>query len=245
MRKIYLTGIVFVILISLIAAFVCKGENMKKIGIIIAMDKELELFAADLRNTSEQTVHQRRFVEGTISDKDVVIVVSGIGKVNAALCAADLINHFKVDTIINIGISGGLDSNLEIGDFVVGDDMVYHDYDTGAEIQQDVPDRFHSAPELTALLPDLKHGLLCCGDQFIAQNDALMAIKQKYPAGLAVDMESAAIAHTCHLHGIPMISIRQISDTPGIEHHTEQYETFWKNASSHSVELLKTLLERL
>lgn len=218
---------------------------MKKIGIIIAMNKELELFAADLRDTSEQTLHQRRFVEGKISDKDVVIVVSGIGKVNAALCTADLINHFKIDTIINIGISGGLDSSLEIGDFVVGDDLVYHDYDTGAEIQQDVPERFHSDKNLTVLLPNLKHGLLCTGDQFIAAADKLLSIKEKYPDGLAVDMESAAIAHTCHLYDIPMVSIRQISDTPGIKHHTEQYETFWKNASTHSVELLKTLLERL
>ena len=218
---------------------------MKKIGVIIAMNKELELFAADLRDTSEQTLHQRRFVTGKISDKDVVVVVSGIGKVNAALCAADLIHHFKVDTIINIGISGGLDSCLDIGDFIVGDDLVYHDYDTGTEIPQDVPERFHSDNNLTALLPNLKHGLLCTGDQFITAENELRNIKAKYPAGLAVDMESAAIAHTCHLYNIPMISIRQVSDTPGVEHHTEQYETFWKNASSHSVELLKTLLERL
>ena len=244
MKKILLiSALIALILFSMF--YYGKGNQMKKIGIIVAMDKELDLFAADLQNKTEQTLHQRRFVEGTISGKNVVMVVSGIGKVNAALCTADLINHFKVDTVINIGISGGLDSNLEIGDFVVGDDLVYHDYDTGAEIQQDVPERFHSTPELTALLPDLKHGLLCCGDQFVADYDSLMAIKQKYPEALAVDMESAAISHTCYLYGIPMLSVRQISDTPGIEHHTEQYETFWKNASSQSIKLLKDLLERL
>ena len=244
MKKILLiSALIALILFSMF--YYGKGNQMKKIGIIVAMDKELDLFAADLQNKTEQTLHQRRFVEGTISGKNVVMVVSGIGKVNAALCTADLINHFKVDTVINIGISGGLDSNLEIGDFVVGDDLVYHDYDTGAEIQQDVPERFHSAPELTALLPNLKHGLLCCGDQFVADYDSLMAIKQKYPEALAVVMESAAISHTCYLYGIPMLSVRQISDTPGIEHHTEQYETFWKNASSQSIKLLKDLLERL
>ncbi|MCQ2734906.1 MAG: 5'-methylthioadenosine/adenosylhomocysteine nucleosidase [Alphaproteobacteria bacterium] len=218
---------------------------MKKIGIIIAMDKELELFAADLENCSEQILHQRRFIEGEISGKKIVVVVSGIGKVNAALCTADLINYFKADTIINIGISGGLDSSLKIGDFVVGDNLAYHDFDTGAEIAQDIPDSFQSSPQLTKLLPDNRHGLLCCGDQFIADESSLKAIKNKFSEALAVDMESAAIAHTCWLHNIPMLSVRQISDTPGIEHHTEQYEYFWKNASNHSVALLTQLLKKL
>lgn len=240
-----LIALTFIALTLLSISCYAKGSNMEKIGIIVAMDKELTLFAADLQNQTEHKLHQRRFVEGKISGKDVVIVVSGIGKVNAALCAADLINHFKVDAIINIGISGGLDSSLDIGDFVVGDDLVYHDFDTGTDIPQDVPERFHSNKKLTALVPDLKHGLLCTGDQFIAAEEELGKIKAKYPSGLAVDMESAAIAHTCHLYDIPMISIRQISDTPGVEHHTEQYETFWKNASSHSVKLLKNILEAL
>lgn len=218
---------------------------MKKIGIIIAMNKELELFAANLKNPQERIIHQRRFIEAEISNKDIVIVVSGIGKVNAAICTADLINNFSVDMVINIGISGGLDNSLQIGDFVVGDDLAYHDFDTGLELPQDIPERFHSDARLTALLPTLKHGLLCSGDQFIIAYDELMKVKTKFPKALAVDMESSAISHTCWLYNIPMISIRQISDTPGIEHHAEQYDEFWKNAASHSVALLNQLLGKL
>ena len=149
----------FTILIGCLAVFMVlfltiKETNMKKIGIIVAMDKELELFAANLQHRTEKIIHMRRFVEGDIAGKKVVIVVSGIGKVNAALCVAELINTFKPDMIVNIGISGGLDSNLEIGDFVVGDEIVYHDFDTGAETAQDIPEKFYSDAAITQLFPE-------------------------------------------------------------------------------------------
>ena len=219
-----------------------KEGIMSKTGIIIAMEKELTLFASMLTDKSETTLHRRRFIEGNINGRRVVVVVCGIGKVNAAVCAADLIGAFHVDAVVNIGISGGLDDSFDIGDFVVGADIVYHDFDTGLELPQDIPEKFHSDPALTALLPRLRRGLLCCGDQFIIKKDDLMKIKAKFPDAVAVDMESAAIAHACWLYGVPMMSVRQISDTPGVEHHKEQYETFWKNAADKSVGLLKEIL---
>ena len=222
---------------------------MHKIGVIIAMDKELELFSSSINNMQKEELHQRCYYQGKSHNKELTVVVSGIGKVNAAVCTSDLINHFHCDFIINIGISGGLDANLQIGDFVVGDDITYHDvwcWDENKYGQvPGMPECYHSAPEISALFKDLKHGLLCCGDKFIVTAEELNQIKQLFPQALAVDMESAAIAQTCYLHNISFISIRQISDTPGIKHHAEQYEEFWKNAPQHSVSMLNRLLEKI
>ena len=222
---------------------------MKKIGLIIAMDKEMDIFAATLQNLLPQKIYQRNFYSGTVGDKQITAVVSGMGNVNAALCTADLINVFGADLIINVGVSGGLDPSLNIGDFVVGDDIVYHDVWCGEPYVYGqiagCPLIFHSAPELTSLLPELRHGLLCCGDMFVSSVERLNNIKRQFPNGLAVDMESAAIAQTCYLYNKPMLSVRQISDIPGVKHHIEQYDSFWHNAPQNSVKLLNYILEKL
>jgi len=222
---------------------------MKKIGLLIAMEKEMELFTESLQNMLPRKIHKCNFYSGNIGDKQITAVVSGMGNVNAALCTSDLINLFGVDMIINIGVSGGLDATLNIGDFIVGDDIVYHDLWCGEPyIYGQVagcPLFFHSAPQLAALLPDLRHGLLCCGDMFITKAEELANIKKQFPDGLAVDMESAAIAQTCYLYDKPLLSVRQISDTPGVEHQIEQYESFWQNAPQNSVKILSEILEKL
>lgn len=220
-----------------------------KIGVMIAMQKEFDIYTECLQQLSEQTIASRRFLSGKWQDHDVVVVVSGMGKVNAAVCATCLINVFQVDFIVNIGVSGGLDTSLKIGDFIVGRDIVYHDLWCGepdAEGQADgMPLLYHSAKEFVQKLPDCRQGLLCCGDRFIVSADDLEAIKQKFPRALAVDMESAAIAHTCYMHNIPFLTVRQISDTPGAEHHQEQYDTFWKNAPKNSFSMFVNILNVL
>ena len=100
---------------------------MKKIGLMIAMEKELEHFSGYIDFYETKVLHRRNFHIGKYADNEIVAVVSGMGNVNAALCTADLINVFDADLILNIGISGGLSPKMEIGDFVVGDDIVYHD----------------------------------------------------------------------------------------------------------------------
>ena len=88
-------------------------------------------------------------------------------------------------------------------------------------------------------------GLICSGDQFITDKKELETIKKNFPEGLAVDMESAAIAQTCHLHDMPFISTRIISDTPGVENHMEQYNSFWEKAPEKSFTVLKQILAQL
>lgn len=220
-----------------------------KIGVIIAMEKELNLFAKNMQNFSKSVIANKTFLQGKLSGKEIIAAVAGIGKTNAAICTTYLINNFNVDLIVNIGISGGVVSSLQIGDFVIGTDIVYHDVFCGEPDKygqiSNLPLYYHSDPELTAKLPEYKHGLLCCGDKFIIKPEELLPIKEKFPSALAVDMESAAIAQTCYLHNIPFLCIRQISDTPGVEHHAEQYDEFWRNAPQNSFALFQKIIEIL
>ncbi|MBQ8482578.1 MAG: 5'-methylthioadenosine/adenosylhomocysteine nucleosidase [Alphaproteobacteria bacterium] len=222
---------------------------MKKIGLMVAMQKEMEFFTGFIDFYETKTIHRCNFKIGKFADKEVIAVISGMGNVNAALCASDLISVFNVDMIINVGISGGLTSKLNIGDFVVGDEIVYHDVWCGQPNKigqvQDLPELFHSDKKLSSLLPELKHGQICCGDLFVDNKESLNKIITEFPYALAVDMESAAIAQTCFLYEKPMISVRQVSDTPGVEHHAEQYASFWENAPKNSADVVQKLLKEI
>ena len=222
---------------------------MKKIGLMVAMNKEMEFFTGFIDFYETKTIHKCNFKIGKFADKEVIAVISGMGNVNAALCASDLINTFGVDMIVNVGISGGLTPKLDIGDFVVGDEIIYHDVWCGTPNKlgqvQDLPPTFFSDKKLCSLLPKLKHGQICCGDYFVDNKPALDKITTAFPKALAVDMESAAIAQTCFLYDKPMLSIRQISDTPGVEHHAEQYASFWENAPKNSADMVQKLLKEI
>ncbi len=222
---------------------------MKHIGIIIALDREMKIFAAKLQDLQRQTLHKCTFYTGVIDNKIITAVVSGMGKVNAALCAADLIDNFKVDMILNLGIAGGLDSSLKIGDFLVGKDIVYHDVWCGNPNKygqvQDLPEMYHSKPELALNLKQYPQGLITSGDYFVEKAEELQKIKSNFPTALAVDMESAAIAQTCYLYDIPLLVVRQISDVPGVENHAEQYAAFWENAPKNSINALQNILKFL
>ena len=222
---------------------------MKKIGVIFAMNKELELFAAAVSNFTKEKGKNHIFYHGILENCELFAVVSGIGKVNAALCTADLIETFAPDFILNIGISGGLCDKLHIGEYIIGSDIVYHDVWCGepnayGQIQE-FPAQYHSAAELCCKLSDYQQGLICCGDKFITQSDELASISRHFSTALAVDMESAAIAQTCHIYNKPLLCLRQISDIPGHPFSEQQYSGFWKNAAKSTVELLPQLLKSL
>ncbi len=219
---------------------------MHKIGLIFAMQKELELFAG-FTNLTKQNGKITPFYCGQFNNLELIATVCGIGKVNSALITADLIDTFMPDCIINIGISGGLSPDLNIGEFVIGTDIVYHDVWCGEPNEygqiQDLPAIFHSCPQLADKL-DFKKGLICCGDKFITDRVELNAITDQFPTALAVDMESAAIAQTCFLYKTPLLCVRQISDTPG-EHQAEQYQRFWEQAPQNSFDTLTRILNTL
>lgn len=204
---------------------------MKKIAVIAAMEKEAKLLQ-------------------DLASDNLLIVTSGIGKVAAALKTSEIIHNFAPDLIINSGIAGGLDGSLNIGDTIIGSSVAYHDVWCGepnAEGQvQGFPLYYKPDPDtLARFATDIRSGLIISGDQFISDKKTLESLKQQFPEALAVDMESAAIAQTCHIYNTPFVIFRMISDTPGIEHHQAQYDNFWKHAAENSFETIRRLISKI
>ena len=195
------------------------------------------------------------FLIGKMGESKVGLLQCGIGKTNAASGVTNLIMTFHPDYIISTGAAGGIDAKLNVMDIVIGKDVCYHDvicgdnYDPGQV--QGLPRFFSGNAHLidiaTSLQTDIRivPGLICTGDQFITNRDELNVIKEKYPEGLAVDMESAAIAQVCHLWNVPMLSFRIISDTPGVDAHFEQYLNFWDTMAEKSFAVTKEFLSKI
>lgn len=214
-----------------------------KIGIIIAMDIEYRKLCEALGGKSE----------GVLAGNEVVLWQCGIGKVNAAVGTLRLIQEYHPDVILSTGLAGGIDKCLSVMDVVVGSQAVYHDVWCGMGNEygqvQGLPARFDADARLlkvaraTADGPYVKEGLLCTGDQFITDKEALSVIKSKFPEGLACEMESAAIAHTCYMMQIPFMSIRVISDTPGnTDNHQMQWDEFLASMSDRSFQFVRQFL---
>ena len=226
-----------------------------KIGIITAMSSEQKQLANQLANKTEHVEGPFSYIEGTIRQNTIILMQCGIGKVNAAAGTVELIRHFAPDCIISTGVAGGIDTCLKIMDVVVSRQIVYHDVWCGegnayGQIQG-LPTFFQGNDTLfdCALSLDtetaIHGGLICTGDKFITDRHELDAIKANFPEGLAVDMESAAIAQICYLYKVPFISFRIISDTPGADKHFEQYLNFWGEMADRSFRVTETFLKAL
>lgn len=226
---------------------------MKKVGILCAGDTEFFPFLPYLKNETVTTRAMLQFHEGLIGNVPVVVLYSGVCKVNAAIAAQLLIDAFHTDIIINAGTAGAIDGSVRLFDTVIADKMAYHD------VAEDILTEFHPwmesvyfkpSAELLALAQDYSRssehrilfGTAVTGEQFI-NNSERASIYEKH-APLSVDMETAAIAHVCHVNQVPFLSIRTITDTA--EH--EGVESFEKNcghASQISAEITVALLKQL
>lgn len=229
-----------------------------KIAIIVAMDKELRLLLPLLADKSERDINTYRIYEGRIGSNQVIIMKSGIGKVNASLASAALIDNLRPDLVINSGVAGGISSDTHPLDVVVGRSTAYHDVWCGPGT---IPGQAHGCPLLFAApsrilsMEALKetsepsgrvlHGTIASGDIFISKCEEVKHIKSLFPGALAADMESAAIAQTCYLKGIDFIAIRVISDTPGSDDNITQYNDFWEKAPEQTFVILQHLLNEL
>lgn len=195
---------------------------------------------------------------GTIGPNEVILWQCGVGKVNAAIGTMELIQRHQPDCIISTGLAGGIDNSLHVMDIVASSRLVYHDVDCGSNFARGqmmgMPQYFDADPRLlqVALALDgvegltVRGGLMCTGDQFITSREGQEAIKRNFPDGLACEMESTAIAHTCHIKGIPFLAVRVISDTPGnTDDHQTQWDTFLANMGEHSFQFVKRFLETL
>ena len=231
---------------------------MKKIGIIGAMDSEVNELCRCLQYSEETEFAGLNFFSGILNGKNVVVVKSGIGKVNAALCAQALILKFGVDAIINTGIAGALGEGLKIFDFVVSTAAVYHDFDTtafGYKIGQ-VPgmvEQFEADSGLADLAVKafattdfakkykIVKGLVASGDQFVSDGQQKKTIQKNF-APACVEMEGCAVAHTCHLNKVPFLIVRCMSDMA--DETVEQTYSFNEDVcAAASASLVKKMLE--
>ena len=208
-----------------------------KIGIIVAMDKEL------------------RQLQTLFADGNVLVQKCGIGKVNAALGAQRMINEFRPDCIISSGCAGGNGDDIEVQDVVVSRELCYHDVYCGRAIDdctvygqvQGLPARFQADPYLLSkseALP-VKSGLIVTGDWFVDTKEKMREIVGHFPEAKAVDMESAAIAQACYINKVPFISFRVISDVPLRDTDASQYHNFWDTVAERSFQTTKTFVESL
>ena len=193
------------------------------------------------------------------TDDNVIVQKCGIGKVNAALGAADMISSYKPDVIISSGCAGGHGDDIKVQDVVVSSEIAYHDVYCGEAIGhsvygqvQGLPPRFQADPTLLQKALSLKPsdvslhaGLIVTGDWFVDTKDKMREIIGHFPEAKAVDMESAAIAQTCYLRHVPFISFRVISDMPLYDTDASQYHDFWSTIADHSFQVTKTFVEQL
>ena len=228
-----------------------------KIGILAAMTVEYEQLVRLMDHPEKIDKQRLTFTLGRIGHHNVVLIQCGIGKVNAAMGATVMIHEFQPQCIISTGCAGGIDPVLQVMDVVVSTELAYHDVDCGVGLGcsigqiQGLPARFPSDESLTQTAKNLQTdirvhaGLILTGDQFITRRSTLDQIKQTFPEGLAVDMESAAIAQVCYLQGVPFVSFRIISDTPGADQHQQQYENFWQTLADRSFGVTRHFLEAI
>lgn len=232
---------------------------MKTIGIIGAMEVEVAILKEKMEDVRIIKKASMDFYEGILAGKMVVVVRSGIGKVNAGICAQILADVFSVDAIINTGIAGSLNKNINIGDIVLSTDVVQHDMDaTGfgyrkGQIPQ-MPVFFFNADDNLRRLaaevckevnPDIQvfEGRIASGDQFVCDQDVKNRIVSEFSA-YATEMEGAAIGQAAYLNEIPFLVVRAISDKADGSAQMD-YSEFEKAAVDHSVRLTLNMLARI
>lgn len=232
---------------------------MSKIGIIGAMDLEVDALKAKLENVTITKKAGMEFHEGTLNGANVVIVRCGIGKVNAALCIQILADMYEITHVINTGVAGSLNAKLDIGDILISKDAIHHDVDVRVfgyplgEVPQLGTREFVADETLVNLAkascekvnPDLHAvvGRVVSGDQFISGNDVKEFLISTYQGDCA-EMEGASIAHGAYLNNIPFVIIRAISDKADNSAEMD-YPTFEKAAAQHSAKLVEDLVARI
>lgn len=222
------------------------------------MNEEVEILKNDMKIDRKETKAMMEFFSGILWGKQVVIVTCGIGKVNAAVCTQILVDDFKVNKIINVGVAGGIGENIYPGDVVIAENLVQHDMDTSA-----FGDKIGQIPRIDtfdfkcdeALVNIAKTacenvkdyntfvGRIVTGDQFIANIDKIRWLSSEFNA-LACEMEGGSIAHVAYLNSIPFVVIRSISDNANNGAHMD-FEKFTPIAVKNSINILKNMLDKM
>ena len=232
---------------------------MNKIGIIGAMEEEVNILKTQMKDIKIKTIASMEFCEGSLQGKAVVVVRSGIGKVNAAICTQVLADVFHIDAVINTGVAGSLRNEIDIADLVLSTDALQHDvdatefgYDIGVIPRMEIS-TFQADTRLVELAKKVcmeeiaevhvHTGRVVSGDQFIADNKKKQWLIDTFD-GYCTEMEGAAIAQAAYLNQIPFLIVRAISDKA--DHSAEMsYSEFEEIAIKNTVKLLNGLMNKI
>lgn len=225
---------------------------MNTIGIIAAMQEEMNEIKKIMNNVQEKNIYELKFYEGTINNKNIVLVESGVGKVNAARTTQVLIDNYKIDAVINVGSAGSANQELQIGDIVIGKTLVQHDFDitafghpkgyisnVGEKIKSDenlIKSMEQTIENLQNKEFKIKIGTIASGDIFCTEPKMKEKIRDKFNAD-AIEMEGAAIAQVCKLDNMPILVIRSISDSPNGNNNIT-FDQYLETASKRCAEIL-------
>ena len=229
---------------------------MKKIGIIAAMQEEMNAIKQIMENITEKKIYELIFIEGEINQKKCVLVQCGVGKVNSSRVTQILIDNFEIEYIINVGSAGTANNDLDIGDIVIGKTLVQHDFDitafghkkgyisnVGENVESDskLIEKFEKViAEIENKDYKIKIGTIASGDIFCTESKMKEKINKKFNAD-AIEMEGAAIAQVCYLDKIPFIIVRSISDSPNGENNIT-FEKYLELASKRCSSIIKKFI---
>jgi adenosylhomocysteine nucleosidase len=239
-------------------AAILKEKKQIKVGIIGAMEQEIEILRDSLINRKDHKLAGFDIYTGSLENVDVVLLQSGIGKVNSSVSTALMLQQFSPDCIINTGSAGGCDDSLEVGDIVISSELIHHDVDVtafGYELGQMArmpvtykPDELLAeiAKNCIESVSEAKavRGIIATGDAFISDPEKVAHIKNSFSNVKAVEMEAAAIAQTCHLFGVPFIVVRALSDIAGKSSNLS-FADFIVTASTHSARMVRAIIVKL
>jgi len=228
-------------------------------GIIAAMKEEMKEIKKIMSNIKEKQIYELKFIIGQIKNVDIVLVECGIGKVNAARVTQILLDNFpEINVIINVGSSASANDELDIGDIVIGEKLVQHDFDTTAfghpkgyigNIGDYIKNKSNLLEKMRNVISNIqdlgckaKIGTIVSGDIFCTNVDLKNNIRKEFNAD-AIDMESAAIAQVCYLDNKPFIIIRSISDKPNGNNEVT-FEEFLGLASKRCAMILERFIEK-
>ncbi|MCM3396905.1 MULTISPECIES: 5'-methylthioadenosine/S-adenosylhomocysteine nucleosidase [Oceanobacillus] len=227
------------------------------IGIIGAMDEEVALLLDQMTEKQEQTVANCLFVQGKLQDKSVVLLKSGIGKVNAAMATTIMHERFAPTHVINTGSAGGFASNLEVGDIVISTEVVHHDVDVTAFNYSygqvpGLPPMYKADKTLVekavaavkSMDINCEQGIIATGDSFMEDPERVAFVHEKFPTMLASEMEAAAVAQVCHQYNKPFVIIRALSDIAG-KKSSISFDQFLETAAKNAAQLIIAVVKSL
>ncbi|AXI09528.1 5'-methylthioadenosine/S-adenosylhomocysteine nucleosidase [Oceanobacillus sp. 143] len=227
------------------------------IGIIGAMDEEVALLLDNMTGKQEVSVANCLFVEGKLRGKDVVILKSGIGKVNAAMATTIMHERFTPSHVINTGSAGGFSEKLNVGDIVISTKVVHHDVDVTAfkyeygqvpglpamyEADQSLVEKAIAAVKDLAI--NYEEGIIATGDSFMEDPERVAFVREKFPQMIASEMEAAAVAQVCYQYEKPFVIIRALSDIAG-KASSISFDEFLDQAAKHAAQLIMAIIEEV